>query len=173
MTCSDEHIKITVQIVQEHLSPKPVVIAERFNYDKQHQHEWKSICSFTKELKILSKASKTDCREKLLRFICKFNTLNQGLNKHLEWFLHYSMYFFSQVLSASYHCWKWATSIVMDVTVPSLYPCLFPDFLFLLSISWNLMLYYPNTFLSPKSVTILLVVFNQNIVLLGMDLMGS
>ena len=51
-----------VTTLQEHLSPKPLEIAERFRFYKRNQHEGKSILSYVAELRKLA----THCN--LLRF---------------------------------------------------------------------------------------------------------
>lgn len=43
-----------VQIMQTHLSPKPLLIAERFRFHKRNQNEGESIASYVAELKKLS-----------------------------------------------------------------------------------------------------------------------
>ena len=43
-----------VKILQDHLCPKPSIIAQRFRFHKRDLHDGESICDFVAELKRLS-----------------------------------------------------------------------------------------------------------------------
>ncbi|CAL9694783.1 unnamed protein product [Knipowitschia caucasica] len=51
---SDKTFDELVKVMKEHLSPKPLLIAERFRFHKRNQHEGESIVSYVAELKRLT-----------------------------------------------------------------------------------------------------------------------
>eukprot|EP00079_Xenopus_tropicalis_P035744 XP_017949515.1 PREDICTED: uncharacterized protein K02A2.6-like [Xenopus tropicalis] len=51
---SSKSFKEIVQIVQEHMSPKPLVIAERFRYHKRNQQEGETVSEFAAQLRKLA-----------------------------------------------------------------------------------------------------------------------
>ena len=68
---ASKSLKEIVEILQNHLSPKPLVIAERFRFHKRNQLEGESISAYTVELKRLSER-------------CQFGTnLNDSLRDRL------------------------------------------------------------------------------------------
>jgi hypothetical protein len=73
------------KILQEHLSPKPLVIAERFRFHKRSQLEGESISSFLASLKKLSKHFKfgtSNLNDSLRdRFVCGLS--NELIQKRL------------------------------------------------------------------------------------------
>ena len=73
-----------VKILQEHLSPKPLVIAERFRFHKRRQLEGESISSFLASLKKLSEYCEfgTNLNDSLRdRFVCRLS--NELIQKRL------------------------------------------------------------------------------------------
>ena len=73
-----------VKILQEHLSPKPLVIAERFRFHKRSQLEGESISSFLASLKKLSEYCEfgTNLNDSLRdRFVCGLS--NELIQKRL------------------------------------------------------------------------------------------
>ena len=73
-----------VKILQEHLSPKPLVIAERFRFHKRSQLEGESISSFLASLKKLSEYCEfgTNLNDSLRdRFVCRLS--NELIQKRL------------------------------------------------------------------------------------------
>ena len=62
-----------VNVMREHLSPKPLLIAERFRFHKRNQKEGESIVSYVADLKKLSEH-------------CEFgNGLNDALRSRSVW----------------------------------------------------------------------------------------
>ena len=73
-----------VKILQEHLSPKPLVIAERFRFHKRSQLEGESISSFLASLKKLSEYCEfgTNLNDSLRdRCVCRLS--NELIQKRL------------------------------------------------------------------------------------------
>jgi hypothetical protein len=79
-----EDLHRIVKILQEHLSPKPLVIAERFQFRKRSQLEGESISSFLASLKKLSEYCEfgTNLNDSLRdRFVCGLS--NELIQKRL------------------------------------------------------------------------------------------